>query len=96
MSERVSFVAKKMEGVPRSSLLYVNSPTRRNPANATRQAAAKFRSSLRSTVMRNRLFDSYFGRWAESSRAIDETAEVLIIKEFIIKKVINVVGPEGG
>jgi len=50
-SDRVSFVAAK-KVLSMSSLLYVNSPTRRNPAKATRQTIARFRSFLSFAVIK--------------------------------------------
>lgn len=80
--ERVSFVAKKIGRVPWSSVLLVNSPKRRNPANATRQAVAKFKSSRRVAVI-SKDCNGSVARPADSfvmvSREIGSLARTLVI-----------------
>ena len=51
MSERVSFVVKKIDRVLRFSILQVNSLRRRNPVNTTWQVAIKFKLLRRFIVI---------------------------------------------
>lgn len=51
---------------------------------------------FRNSVTRNRFSDPYFCDGVESSRAVYETLKMLVIEEFIVKEVIDMIGSESG